>query len=827
MSVLPAETPIEIARTTSNCACSHCSLPVPVGLFESGATEQFCCSGCRAVWNSLHEAGLAGYYELLEREGAAREQARVTGRGFEYLDSPAVTAAHTRKAGAQSECRLRIDGLHCGACVWLIESLPQVVPGLRSARVNLSLSQLDLGWESGRISLGQIARALDRFGYQISLIDDPASHARAQQAARRSVAMLGIAGGLSANAMGLAFTQYGALVGPMDPSLRLFLQWWSVSLAVLAVAWPGRCFFVNALAAMRARVGHMDIPVAVGLAAGTAAGIVATIRGTGAIYCEGVTMLVFLLLVGRHVQRLQQQRALRQIESLFAIIPATARRIASDGPPRVACEVGASELLPGDRIEVPAHEVVAADGILESESGEFDRAHLTGESRPVLRRRGDLIEAGSRAVGTAVVIEVQRIGEQTRAGQILALVRAAASRRAPICLLADRIALWFLLGVVLLAAATAAFWWPSLGADVAIERTVAVLVVTCPCALGLATPLAMLSGLGSAARSGILIKGADILERLAVPGTVVLDKTGTLTQGQPSIIQLHADSQLVSLAATLEQSTVHPIGRVIAARGASGAIVTERLEIPGEGVTGCVDGRRMAVGNARLMERVGMPLDASVYARLDECAHRGSTAVLIGWGGRASVLAEVGDQLRPEAAATIAELRRRGWQIRLASGDEAGAAQHIGRLAGLRREEILSGLDPEQKLSLVRSAELARPVVMIGDGINDLPAFAGSDCGVAVRGAAQSAIATADACLAGDGLSGLQRLLGTARATMGTVHLNLLISVLYNAGGAAAAFFGLVNPIVASILMPLSGLTVLATSLKWARVPTDKSGGLI
>ncbi len=802
--------------------CAHCGLPAAP--MTDPASRSFCCAGCRAVWHALHDAGLGAYYDLAAAEAspATHSPARVTGRGFEHLDGAEFLATHVRASGGSLASRLRVDGLHCGACVWLLEALPGVVPGLRSVRVLLGDSAIDLEWDA-QTSLSSIASSLDRLGYQVGPLDlrEVATFRRAY---RRDLLEMGVAGAMAVNAMGLAFALYGAHFASMDPAMREFVQWWSVALATAAVAWPGRQFFRNAITSVRARVPHMDIPVAFGLASALVASIVATARGIGSIYAEGVAMLVFLLLVGRFVQRAAQRKALGRIETAMALLPATARRVTDLGTEDISIEA----LRVGDVILVPAHESVGADGTLLDQCATFDRSHLTGESRPQECRSGDWVEAGSRCLTASATIQVCRGGAAPRAAQIGELVRQAAASRAPICQLADRLAGWFLVAVLVLAGACAAWWTPRLGWDTAMERTVALLVVTCPCALGLATPLAVLAGIGSAARRGVLVKSGETLERLGRAGTLILDKTGTLTSGLLRVTAMTGDVDALQLAAAVDRHSSHPAARAIVdaanAAGAKGAAeaAVDIMEVPGEGIAGSVQGRQIVVGNVRALQRHGLDIRELRGAPSPSQHHSLFTHIGVAVDGDVRLVITLGDQVRPESADTISSLRRAGWHILLASGDDPRVARAIGRQVGLQEREVFGGLSPEEKLELVRDARLPRPVVMVGDGINDLAALAAADCGVAVRGGAQSASRTADACLAAEGLTPLVILLESARRTMRTIRLNLGLSLAYNAVGAAAAFAGLVNPIVASILMPLSGLTVLATSLSLARA---RAGG--
>jgi len=381
------------------------------------------------------------------------------------------------------------------ACLWLLEALPRIIDGLIAVRVDLGRAAVLVDWDPGRVSLSTIARRFDTLGYQLLPLADPQARERDKVIDRAWLIRLGVAGAIASNAMAVAFALYGGLFATMAVEYRLLFQWTAVGLALLALLWPGRIFFLNAWAAIRARTPHMDVPVALGLLAAVGSGTINTIRGEGSIYCESAAMLVFLLLVGRFVQYRQQRKARQEVELITSLVPAVARRKSVEGGTE---EVPIESLVAGELVQVPAGESVPCDGLLRGSAARFDLALLTGESRPTLVSPGEEVWAGTRPVDRPIEVEVTVAGSETRAGRLVAMVREAASRRPPIVELADRLSGWFLM-VVLAVAGFTAWWWWSLGPNLAIERTVALLVVTCPCALGLATPLAVVAGIGKAA----------------------------------------------------------------------------------------------------------------------------------------------------------------------------------------------------------------------------------------------------------------------------------------------------------------------------------------
>ena len=818
-------------ESSSEQACAHCGLPVPAIEVRAGDPIQFCCGGCRAVHGALHECGLEQYYDLRDRERqleAGAEPALVTGRGFEHLDDARFLAAQTSvDARGVRRAELRIDGLRCGACIWLLEAMPKIVRGVMDVRVDSARGIARVAWDEQAIRLSAVARRFDSLGYQLQPFGDPDAVKRERAANRAWIVRMGVAGAIASNAMAVAFALYGGILAEMDLAFRLFFQWCSVGLAVLAVAWPGRIFLTNAIAALRTRTPHMDVPVAFGLVAAVSAGIVATAQGTGSIYCESAAMLVFLLLVGRFVQYGRQRRAREQVELLLAIVPSVARKVVTDiadGAQRERIvEVAMDALVPGDIVEVPANEACPADGRLLAASAHVDLSHLTGESQPVRVERGGPVYAGSRVLESPARLEVMVAGEETRAARLLALVREAGERRAPIVELADRVSAWFLPTIFVLSVVTIAWWWPTLPPDQVMARAVAMLVVTCPCALGLATPLAVVAGIGKGARKGVLVKGGDVLERASRAGTLVLDKTGTVTEGRTRVIRSIGKESALAAAAALEMHSAHPIARAVVdafggqaehLQSSANLKANDVREIPGLGIEGRVGKSLVRVGSMRFMRERSAIVGDEIQAYAAECKVAGLAPLFVAVDGRVEGVAGIGDPIRPDARRTIARLQRAGWRVVLASGDDPVVASGVAKTLGIDARDAHGGLSPEEKLEFVKRAEFARPVVMVGDGVNDLAALAAADVGVAVRNGAQASHHVADVCLAARGLRPLERFLSGAHSTMRAIKVNLAVSVAYNAGGAVLAFFGLVNPLVAAILMPLSGLTVLAIALK-------------
>lgn len=848
MTAVATDVAIE-ARATA--VCAHCGLPVPEGApaaaamprdaGDSGATveHRFCCTGCEAVWHTLHSCGLEQYYAL--QRAAGQRPNRPEQSSHAYLDHAQFQARHVRGLpGGAAAVELRVDGLKCGACLWLLEAMPRLVPGLLRARVDLGRSVLELEWLPTEVPLSAVADRVASLGYQLRPLGTLASREEWRRQDRAWLVQIGVAGAISSNVMAIAFALYGAHFSWMDATAIAFFQWTSVALAALAIAWPGRIFMRNAISALRTRTPHMDLPIALALVAGLGGGAVMTALGREGVYLESVSMLVFLLLVGRFVQFRQQRKARHEVELLCALVPQTARRALANGEIE---EVPVDALQAGDRVRVGAGDALPADGSLCDTEAHVDLQMITGESRPVRVRRGERVLAGSRAVGSPIELQVTEAGDRTRAAHIVRMVEQAAGQRPRVVEFANRIAGWFLLVVLAVALVVGTVWWFIDPARMP-AIVVALLVVTCPCALGLATPLTMVASLGKAARRGMLVRGGDVFERLAHAGTVVLDKTGTVTEGTQRVVELAGCERAALRAAALEKDSVHPTARALrswaasrveqateaGAPGATGATgspaapaaptVESIREHEGQGVEGTVDAISMAAGNARLMHTLGVAPDAACTAAADAMTARGRSPVFVAESGRVRAVLGVGDPIRSDAAELVSAVQRRGWHVRMASGDVPALARAVGRTLGL--SDAVGGCAPEDKMRLIADCA-ARPVVMVGDGVNDLPAMAAADVGVAVRQGAQATVATADVALTGGGLGQLVQLLDGSRRTMRTIHVNFAISLAYNLVGGTLAATGLISPLIAAILMPLSGLTVTAVALRMPRFDSPQS----
>jgi P-type Cu2+ transporter len=795
--------------------CVHCQLPVPAALIRDNTSEQFCCSGCRTVAEAIQSSGLSWYYKLLDQAQEA-QPARTTGRDYVEMDDASFASAHVRATSrGDLETVLYVEGVHCAACVWLVEKLPQVVPGVREARLDFGRRLVTVRWQEGVVGLAQIARALDRLGYPPYPVRQGSEQLLRRDIERRQLIHIGVAGAIAGNVMLMAFALYGGWFYGMEEGFRAMFRWASLGLAVLAVAWPGRTFFRGAWAALRTRTVHMDVPIALGLAAGLLGGAWNTVTGGGEVYFDSVTALVFLLLVGRTLQERQQRKAFDALTMLSALTPRIARRFVGEQ----LHEVPQTALRVGDRVEVRAGESVPADGRILEGSAEFDLALLTGESMPERRSVGEWVHAGTVDRSDRVVIEIVRTGADTRVGQLMRLVEEHARRRAPLVRTADRLSGWFVSALLLLAG-FCALWWGMHAPELALEHTVALLIVACPCALALATPLAVAAAIGQAAQRGILIKGGEVLEQLAKPGLLLLDKTGTLTCGAMRLSSWQGSYEVRAVAAALERRSSHVLARAFVAALPEGLHLAadEVEETVGGGLAGSVGGRRVLVGSPAYLRAHGLDrsleVDGAWGSALEAVLAAGQTPVAVAIDGKWCGLAGFGDPLREDTRSVLKQLRADGWQLGILSGDHPRVVESVAMQLGIDPQHCRGGMSPVDKLAFVEQVKQTRSVVMVGDGVNDAAALAAAQVGVAVHGGAEASLAAADVYLAVPGLSGLRLLFQGSRGTLAVIRRNLLLSLAYNSVGVSMAIAGLLHPVAAAILMPISSLTVVSSSYR-------------
>ncbi len=827
LSAAPAETASVGADAGTDAACFHCGLPNPARTrwraVIDGRERAFCCAGCRAIAETIHAAGLDAFYAQRSTLADGPAALPEADDEWERWDESARAQGLIRDAGdGRCEISLLLEGIHCGACIWLLETWLARTPGVVSAQLNYATRRARVVWDPQRARLSAILRAIARIGYRGYPYDPARREALAQRESRVLLLRMAVALLAMMQVMMFALPTYITIDG-VEPQHRLLLEWASLTLTLPALLYSAFPFFRGAWRDLKVRRPGMDVPVALGLVAAFAASAWSTFRGEGAVYYDSVTMFVALLLVARYVELVARRRAGDAVEAVARARPATAERFVDWPVSRSVAVVGAAALAADDIVLVRPGATVPADGVVLDGRAEVEEAILTGESHPRPRTTGDPVLAGSVARDGALTVRVTAAGEATRLAAIERLVERAAGERPRLARLADRVAAWFVAALLALAAVTALVWW-QLDPARTLAVTFAVLVVSCPCALSLATPAALAAASGALGRRHVVMARADALEALAKVTHVVLDKTGTLTSGRIELERAIAlagwrEDDVVALGAALEAHSEHALARALRRAAGAGTLpeVGDLSTVPGEGVAGTAFGRAWRLGRpayVAALSRSALPAAAS-------SVDAASTLVALGNADGIAALFAFSDTLRPGAAALVSRLRDAGIVPVLLSGDRAATVAATAACVGI--DQARGDALPEDKRAAVAALQAQGAVVaMVGDGINDAPSLAQAQVSVSLGSAAPLAQWTADVVVLSDELLLVADAIRHARRTLAVVRQNLAWAFAYNAVAIPAAAFGFVTPLVAAAGMSASSLVVVANALRVARLPVGR-----
>jgi Cu2+-exporting ATPase len=813
-----------VAHTVTQ-SCYHCGLPVPPAAdFTAtidGQPRDMCCAGCQAVAEAIVAGGLGDYYRHRDAMPESRREALpAVVEELGLFDHPDVQRNFVRPTGEhEREAALILEGITCAACVWLNEQHVARQPGVTGVEINYATRRARVRWDERQIQLSKILEAIAAIGYRAHPYDATRSELVAQKERRVALWRLFVAGFGMMQVMMYAIPVYLADDGTMTPDIELLMRWASLVLTLPVILYSAAPFFVNAWRDLRlGRVG-MDVPVALGVGSAFLASLWATISASGEVYFDSVTMFVFFLLGGRYLEMVARQRAARGVEGLAKALPAFAQRyIGAEGGELE--RVAVTNLAVGDLVLVKPGETIPADGTVTAGVSSTDESLLTGESRPLAKAVGDAVIGGSVNVVSPLTVRVERVGEETRLASIQRLMERAASEKPKVMEMADRIAARFVGALLLVAAVTGVAWWFADPAR-ALWVFVAVLVVSCPCALSLATPAALTVATGALSRLGVLVTRGHAIETLARADCFVFDKTGTLTAGRPVVVQTLARWRLggdaaLGLAATLEEGSEHAIGRALreaaAGRSAPGEVTDTRART-GQGIEACWQGRPLRLGSLDFAA-TGHGQEPPVEA--GEWLAAGDSVVALADDAGWLALFRLTDTAREGAAAAIAELRAMGIRIAVFSGDSQGAVARIA--ADLDVADARGGMMPEHKHQAIKALQDAgATVAMVGDGVNDAPVLAQAHVSIAMGGGTDLARSQGDVVLLSNDLTHLAEGVAMARRTLAIIRQNLVWAFVYNITAVPLAMAGWITPWLAGIGMSASSLLVVLNALRLQR----------
>jgi Cu2+-exporting ATPase len=808
-------------------ACFHCGLPIPAGVHFGveldGVRRPLCCRGCEAVADAIIKSGLTDYYRY-------RTEAAPTGRELvpEFLrqagvyDNPAVQQSFVRvEPGDVREASLILEGITCAACVWLNEKHLAGLPGVLSVQINYATHRARVRWDEQRVHLSEILLAVSRIGYLAHPYDPGRQQQILEHERRQRLRRLSVAGVLGMQIMILAVAQYAGAWTGIDAEFVGFFHWLGLILTLPIVFYSAQPFFSAAWRDLRHLRTGMDVPVSLGIALAFGGSAWATLHGSGEVYYDSVAMFVFFLLSARYFELTARKRAAEASESLVHMTPAVATRLTPAAQGYAEAIVPVAELQVGDRVLVRAGESVPADGPVVEGRSSVDESLLTGESLPVTKQVGAPLVGGSINVESPLHMVVEHTGQDTVVSAILRLLDRAQTEKPVIAQLADRTAAWFVAVVITITVAVGTYWWHA-GNPHWLQILIAMLVVTCPCALSLATPTAVTAATGALTRRGLLTTRGHALETLARATHFVFDKTGTLTLGRLRLLEIRplgtADSdRLLAWACALEQHSEHPVAHaLLAASTATGSRAADVVNTPGAGVRGIIDHETFYIGTPAFLQASGAPAPApAVRAELQRA---GNTVVFLATPQELLGAFVIGDAVRPDAAAVVQSLKAMGKHVILLTGDHELAARRIGATVGI--DQLAYDLKPDAKLAYVKRLQADGAVVaMIGDGINDAAALAGAHVSIAMGGGAQLAAASADMILLSGRLTHLVAAVDKAVKTLRIIRQNFLRALVYNFVALPAAALGYVPPWLAAVGMSASSLMVVLNALRLVDKP--------
>ena len=778
--------------TVAHSVCLHCGEPVPAG---STGGAKFCCAGCRAAYEMIKGLGLDRYYQrrcldpdqpILKPD---EDESRFDFQTYTDIDEQ-----------GQSTLHLMVEGLQCAACVWLIETVLKKQPGVTHARINMTTRRLVLKWDADQVSAGTLAHAVTQLGYRLAPYDPSLISAETEQREKQLLRAMVVAGFAAGNVMLFSVSVWAGHAQGMDEFTRSLMHWLSALIALPAIAYSARPFFHSAIRALKGGHTNMDVPISLAVILASTMSLVETVRMSEHVYFDSAISLVFFLLIGRYLDSRARGRARSAGENLMGLRARAVTILLDDGTREVSPP---EKLSPGMKFLVAAGERIAADGrVLKGES-DIDTQLINGESVPERAMPLTPVFAGTLNLSGPLTIEVTATGEDTLLSEIVRLMEAAEDARAKYVALADRVSRHYAPVVHILAALAFLGWWRGIGApwQDALMVSIAVLIITCPCALGLAVPAVQVVAGGRLLQRGILMKAGTALERLATIDVCVFDKTGTLTQGQPQWTNADTISEDdIHMAASLAVMSNHPLSRALSRTVAGVSPADGVEEIPGSGLR-----LNTSDGEVRLGRREWCGVEAH--------PEKAEAELWLARPNVAPVRFAFTDQVRADAAATVADLQRRGFKVVLLSGDRAPAVAVAARAAGI--EDWHAGLKPADKVAYLQGmAAQGHRVMMVGDGLNDAPALAAAHVSLSPSSAADVSQTVADIVFQGHKLGPIIEAIHVAKRADRLIKQNFALSLVYNMLTVPLALAGMVTPLIAAVAMSTSSLVVISNSLR-------------
>ena len=810
--------------------CFHCGLSIPDGGVVSGSVEgkdrEFCCYGCKSVCQVIFDSGMEGFYDRTP-EGTLLAPPPELSEDAALFDLEEIQQEYVSSDDNISEINLLVEGIHCAACVWLIERTLTPISGVVSAQVNLSGKRLHLRWDKTQIKLSELIKRLSHIGYAAVPFDPETAEGRLRKRDRSLLYRLVFAGFAMMNLLWISIALYS---GADQGEFRTWFHWLGFALATPTLLYSGYPFLRGAWTGMVARHLTMDLPIAIGATTTYLYSTYITINGSqiGDVYFDTVVNFIFVILIGRYLESAAKRKAVSSTQRLMDLQPRVAT-IIRDGSEEV---VPVRSLVVGDMVMVKPGQRIPVDGELIDGVSEVDEAMLSGESLPVSKKPGDLLYAGTVNGHGVMRLRVDAVLKNSALGKIIDMVEDAQASKAPIQCTADRIVPWFVSLTLFLGAVTFLFW---VGSDfeVALMAATSVLIITCPCAFGLATPMAIAVASGVGARHGVLIKNGGVLEMLSSIRHIVFDKTGTLTEGKLGVRDIYLEEgwdnrEFYRIAYALERYSEHSVAKVIVRKAEEqlGNVARESVAenftySPGAGISGIVDGRECLLGTAAWMEQHDVSITAGVMNFAVESEAKAESVVFLSVNGLCVGALSLADKLRSGTALLLSRLRQQGMRFSLLTGDRQKVAEAVVNELG-EDMSVIAEVLPDEKAAVIRDLQKSgEQIAMVGDGINDAPALTMADVGIAMGSGTDVSVESADIVLLSSEIEQVELANRLSQRTLRTIRQNIGISILYNVIMVPLAMMALITPLVAAISMPVSSLLVIGNA---ARIRSEVGG---
>mgnify|MGYP003668473799 CR=1 FL=1 len=805
-------------------SCYHCGLSVEhVGSFTAKIADkdhEFCCYGCQTVCETIHSAGLQSFYlKTPEGENLAPPPPSLSDELASY-DLDEVQSDYVDKLGEIRSIHLLVEGIHCAACVWLIENSLLKQQGVVAAEVNLTSKRLRLKWDNRLTKLSTLLQALGHIGYAAIPFDPDTAEGALARRHRSLLYRMAFAGFAMMNMMWISIALYS---GADQGEFKNWFHWISLLIATPTLLYAGYPFLRNALLGLRRRYLTMDLPIAIGAVATYSYSTFITLTGSvhGHVYFDTVVNFLFVILVGRYLEAISKREALSATSRLLELQPKLAT-VMTDGQPKVV-PIRAVKI--GDLVFVKPGQKIPVDGVLVDGQSAVDESMLTGESLPIVKKKMDQVVAGSINGEGAFTVKVQQVLRNTALAKIVSLMEDAQASKAPIQCTADKIVPWFVVVTLTLAAATFIYWY-QYDFEHALLAATSVLIITCPCAFGMATPMSVAVATGVGASHGILIKQGAALEYLSKVTHFVFDKTGTLTEGKLRVATVESfsdltESELLVLAGSVEQHSEHGVAKAILSetitRDLTLSSITNFSSSAGQGVQATLNQQHVFLGTQAWLVELDFVFTHIVLDRVDSLEQQGISCAFIAMEGKIVGIIGVSDQLRSDALSMINDLQQQDIAITVLSGDKhtvvAAITAELGDIE--RQAEVL----PKDKADVVRALQQQGAVVaMVGDGVNDAPALIQADVGIALASGTDVSIESADIVLSHNELHKVTEARRLAGRTLSTIRQNIVLSISYNIIMVPLAMMGLVNPFMAAVTMPISSLLVIGNAARIKRL---------